>query len=237
MTNLSFPYAVLPENLEPPFLGEHIDLQTHYAACHQELGLQQSKRDQLAGYYIGILGAVAALLLASDITAGVRGGICLGLFALGVFWLRVTLRYRICKEVCSLTCLTLTRLFCADRKTISKALVQHTFYRVMEENAGRIPRNAKGKKSLMACFWKSGYSAEYGMFRTLAVFTAGAGGIGLWLLGLPIPYAVTEAFVFLLWQLLDFHAKVLDLYQVTEDHRADSFERVFQMAWQLQFFP
>ncbi len=227
-----FPYVTLHGESRPPFLGKRTDLQSHYALCNRELGLQQTKRDQLVGFYIGILGVAAVFLASLEIPGQIRGGICLVLFLLGYFWLGVALRYRICKEVYDLSCQTLLQLYCAALGTVSKALVQHAFYKVMVERARNLPRRHR----LLAYIWSSRKSAEFGMFKILAVFTAGAGGVGLWMLGISVKWTAVITAAFLIWQTVYYHSALLGLYQVTVDRREDSFDRVYSMARHLHFF-
>ncbi|MBR5222538.1 MAG: hypothetical protein IKV81_00020 [Clostridia bacterium] len=239
-----FPYIDPPTKTTPPILNKDLDLQEIHSECVQELGLQQSKRDQLIAFYLTITGLVSAYLFSSGINPIVRILIFFALFVLGCIWSTITIRYKIYKEIYWMSCKTISSLFSVDRDKIDKAYVQHTFYCVIKKCYKSIPKDESGKNpNLFKFIIKNLTSAEYLMFLTIVLLTAASGGAGLFFLfytlGLTVlGYIAVLIFLilFISYQTVSYNKAALSVFKVMQDELNSSFNKVFEKAWHLHFF-
>ncbi len=244
MKDKKFPYITPPEETKPPILNKDLDLQEIYSECVRELGLQQSKRDQLIAFYLTITGLVSAYLFSSNINPIVRILIFFALFIIGCFWSTITIRYKVYKEIYWISCKTISSLFSVDRDKIDKAYVQHTFYCVIKKCYKSIPKDESGEKpNLFRFITKNFTSAEYLMFLTIVLLTAASGGAGLFfsLYTIKLPVcglilALIFLISFIFYQTIQYNKAALSVFKVMQDELNSSFNKVFEKAWHLHFF-
>lgn len=109
-------------------------LEKTYELCVAELGLQQSKRDQILAFYIAVISFVFPSIIKLE-NEVIKSFSCIALYVLGLMFVLVVIRYRIYKEVYWITCRTISQLYCFKESAITKDLVQHIFYHTMCKNA------------------------------------------------------------------------------------------------------
>lgn len=108
-----------------------LKLENLYNQCNAELGLQQSKRDQIIAFYIAIISfLVPAIIdlalppLAQVLAYGVLWGI-------GMILCSVVRRYRVYKEAYWLTSRTISTLMRVKKEYVSKDVIQKIFAETM----------------------------------------------------------------------------------------------------------
>lgn len=90
-------------------------LESTYELCINELGLQQSKRDQTIAFYIAIISFVIPAIIGMDINHYAKAAGFFALYLLGSMLTKVVVRYRIYKEVYWVTCRTISQLYNFDQ--------------------------------------------------------------------------------------------------------------------------
>ncbi len=117
-------------------LSDKINLQELFNICNTELGLQQTKRDQIIVLYLTICSLVSSIMLSDNVTISTpaKSGIFGLLFILGMIGLGVVSRYRIYKEVYWISCHTISNLYSVDITKIDKAMIQYKFYQCLRKS-------------------------------------------------------------------------------------------------------
>lgn len=240
-----FPYIDPPRKHKPPFLNSDLNLQDMLDESSKELSLQQSKRDQLIGFYLTGAGLVSAGVFSLEMNNTLRMWILVALFIIGLIWSIIAIRYKIYKEAYWMCCKTILSLFSADRDKIDKPTVQHLFFKVVKKCYKSVPKKKNGKPSLWAFICKNLTSAEYLMFSTLMLLSALAGSAALYLLlngkfpQLGWINGVITGIAFVVYavlQTVNYNIAALSVFKVAQDETNKSFNSIYEKAWFLHLF-
>ena len=124
-----------------------VNLENLYAQASAELGLQQSKRDQIITLYLAMFSFLLPFALSMELIGWqVKGFILLASAVIGILFSLIIVRYRIYKEVYWFCCQSITVMMGLKPDALDKATVQAVFYQVMLKKGGKYVRN-KPKKS------------------------------------------------------------------------------------------
>lgn len=160
-----------------------MDLDNTYEQAVSELGLQQSKRDQIIAFYLTILGLVAPSIIGMDVSNLAKAMTFLVMYGIGVVFCHVILRYRIYKEVYWIACRVIIQLCNIKKKKINKNIVYTLFYNCLIKNENTVVvKNKTQKPILLLAFIRQLNSAETLMYETLVFFSSFVGIIGSWFL-------------------------------------------------------
>ena len=216
-----------------------------YGQVVAELGLQQSKRDQLITIYLAAFAFVVPAMLSKDINnAYITGGVFVLLGIIGYLFALIIIRYRKYKEIYWLCCRTLNVMMDMDKSTWNKANIQGIFYNCMcKKISGFLTpidqhRNAFDKKTFVK---RNMFSSETLYLVIHAIITGCITGCGVaflvplafgWqlLIGAPIALAMIGVILY------KYFKTLVELYQVCEDGLDSSFNNVYKDAWFLHFF-
>lgn len=121
-------------------IGANMKLKDLYSMCVTEIGIQQSKRDQILALYIAFLGIGATGLQTvfsdNDVNYDLileAGGFFIIAFV-GIILSLVVIRYRIYKEIYWVTSRTILQLFHVKKEKINKEVVQTIFRYNLKKN-------------------------------------------------------------------------------------------------------
>ena len=220
-----------------------LDLTVLYKHSHDELNLQQSKRDQIISLYLTICTIAGPLVFSYSFDWRYKGIIFLALGFIGTLLAVIVIRYKIYKEVYWTCCQTLSQLMRYDPDKIDKKLIQDKFLSVLTLRGKKYVEEKNGKKVFLSFkFFKSNlFSAETLMYVVLIFIVAMMSGVGIGLVLLfnrTVGIAVGigfGAFMFVIL-LLQFFRQNKKLYRVLVDGENDSFNSVFEKAWFLYFY-
>ncbi|MBO5210741.1 MAG: hypothetical protein J6B80_02290 [Clostridia bacterium] len=216
------------------------DVNEMYSLVVNELGLQQSKRDQLITIYLAAFAFIIPTLLSSDITNWILNGcIFIGLGVIGILFAFIIIRYRKYKEIYWLCCRTLNVMMDVDENQWSKENIQGIFYNCMLKKIGKAIEN--GKFKIVFFVTHNLFSSEtlYLMVHTIITASVTGFGVGI-LVPLSMPFkitigVITGIIIFLLCLFAYFYT-LIKLYWVCIDGSDASFNAAFKEAWFLHFF-
>ena len=221
-------------------------LESTYNLCVQELGLQQTKRDQIIAFYIAIISFAVPGIIGLSITNVGKAIGFIAIYILGVMLTKVIMRYRIYKEVYWVTCKTLTQLYSIDTDKINKAVVQHIFYITLQKNSSSViilKDKKKGEKKevdVYKSFKKILNSAETILYQILVLISSLSLFIGVYLfiqmelIGISVAIVIVSANV-IYWHSY-YYKNLTKIYDVIVDEKDDSFNSVFNKAWFLHSY-
>ena len=142
VTNDNFEFGEEIEDENKLFIPDEIDESNKKIGIHwdfiydkaiAELGLQQTKRDQLITIYIALYAfLVPAILETQKISLSAQGWIFLACSILGVLFAVVIIRYRVYKEIYWLCCQSITTLMGYEKEKLNKSFFR-AFYRTQTE--------------------------------------------------------------------------------------------------------
>jgi len=183
-----------------------MDLDNNYTMTVEELGLQQSKRDQIIAFYLTLLSFVipniielklvsaenvektyAGAFAIADVEAIAKAFAFLMLYIIGLILTYVIMRYRVYKEVYWIACRVLTQLCNIKKENINQSTIYTLYYNALKKNQDSIvKKNKKGhldkdgyiKTSILRSFRRQLDSAETLLFETLVLFSTFVGAIG-----------------------------------------------------------
>ncbi len=116
-----------------------VDLHELYEKAINELGLQQTKRDQIIAVYIALYAFLTpAVLEAKEMPTSIQGALFLAAAVIGFFLALVIIRYRIYKEAYWLCCQSISVFFGIRKMELKKDLIQSVFYKVLEKKETNI---------------------------------------------------------------------------------------------------
>lgn len=216
-----------------------------YDKAIAELGLQQTKRDQLITIYIALYAFLIPAILETDkISLRVQGYLFLASSILGFLFGVIIIRYRIYKEAYWLCCQSITALMRYEYGVLNKKFIQTVFYRTMEKKGKKyIGRNRRGKIKFRRWYYvyKNFVSSETLYFLIHTLITSGVFGLSMsFIWDVPEKYKILLAFgtgialalVLIYW----YFYECIKLYKVLVDHKDKSFNHTFKMAWFLHFY-
>ncbi len=243
----------IPQNVKKR--ENDIDLNQLYERAINELGLQQSKRDQLLTIYLAMFSFLIPFALSLKIISWqVKGYIFLATAIIGILFADIIIRYRVYKEVYWLCCQTITILFGVKRSHLSKAIIQQCYRITMDKKCNKYvtkkqakQKNESGNPIVTKKFNKLKYikdnvtSSEFVYFVIHGFVTALIFGLSL---GLILPFgfianiviATAAALVLILIFICDFFARCMKVYRVLVDDKKASFNYAFSKAWFLHFY-
>ena len=203
-----------------------LPLDKTYEICVNELGLQQTKRDQIIAFYIAIISFVIPQILDMKVTEYAKAAGFFALYVLGFLLTKAVIRYRIYKEVYWITCRTISQLHDFKHEGISKDLVQHIFYKTLEKNMPNVAIMSKRKKEkidMMRTYIKNRNSAETVLFEVIVILASLVLWIGLYI-ALPfVPYNIAAATLLALINLIYWCSlyckRLISVYSVIIDAR------------------
>lgn len=216
-----------------------------YDKAIAELGLQQTKRDQLITIYIALYAFLIPAILETDkISLRVQGFLFLASSILGFLFGVIIIRYRIYKEAYWLCCQSITALMRYDYNVLNKEFIQTVFYRTLEKKGKKyIRKNKKGKIKFRRWnyVYKNFVSSETFYFLIHTLITSGVFGLSMSLVwDVPEKYklllgfgtGIALALVLLYW----YFYECIKVYWVLVDHTDESFNKTFSKAWFLHFY-
>ena len=221
-----------------------VDLPALYEQANAELGLQQTKRDQIITIYLTMFSFLLPFSISmEEINWQAKGFILLAAAIVGVLFACVIIRYRIYKEAYWICCQTITTMMGVEKSKLTEEKVQAIYYYVMKEKNGKYVQgkgeNRRFKKWEFAM--KNLMSAETLHYLIHSFITATLTGLSVGLIsGQPLVIAIhwgAAAFVvMLLWLMWMYFKELIDLYAVLVDGLKASFKRIFDKAWFLHLF-
>lgn len=227
-----------------------MDLDNNYDMTVAELGLQQSKRDQIIAFYLTILGFVIPSVISLEIHNGAKAIAFLAMYGIGVIFCHVIIRYRTYKEVYWIACRVLTQLCNIHKPFINEQTIYTLYFNALVKNKGSIvvknkrekkdPETGAVKTSILRSFLKQLDSAETLLFETLALFSTFVGGIGAFY-AYSVHWALTIVILLFLLEILAslnyrYVTKLLELYKVVDTHTIDDLQIPFKKAWMLHCY-
>lgn len=231
---------------EQDTLNPTIDLMEIYKLSINELGIQQSKRDQTIAFYLTLSGIIAGFVFGSEeINNQVKGLFLLLLGIIGIILSIVIVRYRKYKEIYWITSRTISTLFSEkDLSKIDENKVKNTFYVVLSKMYTSQISKKKNKLSLLHTMKKSFFSAETLLFMTTLLVTTVILAISILLL---IPNQLIGIMTASLLSLLLVHflyrfycMQINGIYHVVEimneEEKLKAFKSVYKSAWFLHLF-
>ena len=217
-----------------------VDLENLYSLANGELGLQQSKRDQIIGIYLAMFYFLLPFALSMDtISLKVKGYIFLAAAVIGILFSLIIVRYRIYKEVYWFCCQSITVMMGLKKEALKKDVVQAVFYQVMLK---------KGKKYVRGNRWDypkfirdNTFSAETIYYVIHAVLTSAMLGLAgalisefAWQPALKLGIGLGAVLFLLL--MLEYFKKLAGIFAVLVDDTDVSFNNTYKMAWFLHLF-
>lgn len=218
-----------------------MNLDNCYDMTVAELGLQQSKRDQIIAFYLTILGFVIPNVIDLEISDIAKGIAFLGMYIIGAMFCHVILRYRIYKEVYWIACRVITQL-CNIKPSKRNSEVIHTlFYHALKKNIGTIVKYKKnGERSILRSFRRQLNSAETLLFETLAIFATLVGCIGAFYLYNYNKLISIAIVIFLIIMFIAINYKyttrLMELYKCIDTNNLDDLLIPFGKAWMLECY-
>ena len=215
------------------------DLSRLYDNAHEELSLQQSKRDQIIMIYLALVSFLIPFTMSQEGIDEIRWLLFLLLGVVGVMFSLVVIRYRIYKEVYWLTCETLSCLMRLQKAELNKSAVQAVFLRTLKKRGKGFLKD--GKWSARRYVAKS-FGAEFWLYSIIALMTSVMFAfaiallfdftrVDLWLL---VPAGVF-VLVFLLLHVL-YLSHCSKVYDYLKTPSEGSFNTAFSKAWFLHFY-
>lgn len=221
-------------------------LEKTYELCVNELGLQQSKRDQIIAFYIAIISFVIPAIIGMNLNNYAKTAGFFALYLLGSMLSKVVVRYRIYKEVYWITCRTITQLYNFHQDKLTKDLLQHIFYTTLKKNMPTVIELCKKNKDKVDQ-WKSYIkirnSAETILYEVLVLLSSLVLWIGIFIL-FPIGFygaiaATIPALLNYIYWTIYYYRRLTSVYAVFTDapeDSDDSFNKVYSKAWFLHSF-
>ena len=228
------------------------DLKNIYKHAHDELSLQQSKRDQIITIYLALCSFLIPFALGEQlIQMRLKGAIFLVIGVIGVLFSLIVARYKEYKDVYWLCCQTLTVLQNFPAEALDKETVQQAFHHCLKKKGKGYLKEKNGNLVLRRgqFFKKNLYSAEtlhFMIIDLMAAFICGLGvalmfGDGMLsylLIGLAVGAVVMG------WLLAIFFRTCRRIYAALEQRtdeedtarRNRAFNKVFSKAWFLHFY-
>lgn len=222
-----------------------IDLNAHYERAFSELGLQQSKRDQIITLYLAIFSFLIPFALSMEnLSWQLKGLIFMAAAIVGILFSLVIVRYRIYKEVYWLACQTITALYGINGEALSKELIQTLYYKTLYKKGKgffKDPDSPDPKFSKAKYVRKNLFSSESIYFFIHSFITALIFGLSVGLifevnlLLRIIIGAVCGVALFLLLS-AKYFSECIKVYGVLIDGKDKSFNNAFSKAWFLHFY-
>ena len=218
-----------------------MDLNNSYGQTVSELGLQQSKRDQIIAFYLTILGFVIPNVIDMKVGEFGKAIAFFAMYGIGAIFCHVILRYRVYKEVYWIACRVIAQLCNIHEKSINKDVIYTLFFNCLRKNRNTIVvKNKKGKNSVLKSWKRQLNSAETLLYETLVMFSSFVGLIGTWyMFQISIVVAVLSAIciVYMLFLMnYKYTRRLMDLYVCVDTEQQCDLEKTFSKAWMLHCY-
>lgn len=236
------------------------DINAMYQRVFEELGLQQSKRDQLITIYLAAFAfVVPSLLSRENVNWIIAGSIFMILGIIGLLFALIIIRYRKYKEVYWISCRTLNVMMDLDNAQWTKENIQAIFYECLYKKIkDYIVDKKPKKKSKKAIDGRSEKQPEKA-FKTFnyvmdnlfssetlyliihLIIASCVFGFGLGMvLPLSLPWKITLGLIsglilFIYCAFMYFRA-LIKVFKVCVDGLNKSFNSTYRDAWFLHFF-
>jgi hypothetical protein len=224
---------------------DFMSLEISYEKTVEELGLQQTKRDQIIALYLSILGFVIPSIINLNVSRIAKGAGFFVIYLIGFLFCRIVIRYRIYKEVYWIACRVISQLYNIKPEERNKETVQTLFFRTLKKNAPSVViKNKKGKASVWRSFKKQLNSAEMTLFNILLLFTSFIGGISVtylfrsgYLIAQIISGIIAALILFIYFRLnRQYVTSLLKQYKCVDSNDADDLSIPFNKAWMLHCY-
>lgn len=215
-----------------------MDLDNSYSQTVNELGLQQSKRDQILAFYMTILGFVIPNVVDMNVGNLEKSTAFFCMYIIGVIFCHVILRYRIYKEVYWIACRVLTQLcnICTEKR--NKEIIYTLFFNCLKNNMDTIV--VKGKFSLLKSFKRQLNSAETLLYETLVLFASFVGFVGSAYLLQVSKWTAVISVVLIMYIFVRLNYKyakrLMNLYACVDTENEKDLEKTFAKAWMLHCY-
>lgn len=224
---------------------DFMSLEISYEKTVEELGLQQTKRDQIIALYLSILGFVIPSIINLNVPRIAKGLGFFVIYLIGILFCRIVIRYRIYKEVYWIACRVISQLYNIRSESRNKETVQTLFYRTLKKNSPSVViKNKKGRISVWKSFKKQLSSAEMTLFNILLLFTSFIGGISVaymfraGFLATMIVSALIAALILFTYFKLNrlYVTSLLDQYKCVDSGDTKDLSIPFNKAWMLHCY-
>lgn len=219
-------------------------LESTYELCVNELGLQQSKRDQIIAFYIAIVSFALPAIIGMQINQQGKATGILALFLLGTLLAKVVIRYRIYKEVYWITCRTISQLYSFKQEKITKILVQHLFYENIKKSRHTVIEFKKNNNDKqvdhITSFKRIFNSAETILYEVLILMNSFVLWVGIYLLFnqnvITLITALITTLIYYVYCNISYYKGLTQVYAVIINEEDRSFNKTYEKAWFLHSF-
>ncbi len=224
---------------------DFMSLEISYEKTVEELGLQQTKRDQIIALYLSILGFVIPNIINLDVADIAKGAGFFVIYIIGILFCRIVIRYRIYKEVYWICCRVISQLYNIVPEHRNKETVQTLFFRTLEKNEPSVVIKGKnGKISKLKSFKKQLSSAEMTLFNILLLFTSFIGCISVsyffhagYTFSMVIAVAFALIIVYTFYRLnKQYISSLLEQYKCIQTQETSDLSIPFNKAWMLHCY-
>lgn len=227
--------------------NKFMDLDNNYTMTVAELGLQQSKRDQIIAFYLTVLGLVIPNIVTLEIPSYAKSAAFLVLYIIGMMLCFVIMRYRVYKEVYWIACRVITQLGNIKESHINERTIHTLYYNALKKNKNSIiadKRKSDGtsfkKISKLKSFYKQLNSAETLLFEILVIFSTFVGIIGAFYAFSFHWVASAIIAVFLLFEIIyinyQYCTRLIGLYKCIYTQSIKDLMIPFNKAWMLHCY-
>lgn len=217
----------------------HIDLHELYEKAVAELGLQQTKRDQIITVYIALFAfLIPAALEAENMKLWMQGALLIVASIIGILFSLVIIRYRVYKEIYWLCCQSISFMFGIKKEYLKQEYIKDIFYKTLKKKGKAFFDGQDfSKKKYVE---KNLFSSETIYFMIHVLITSLVGGLGVGLVlsihdYLRIGIGIMCAVVVFLYLLREYFVKCIEVYQPLIDNLKTSLRKTFSKAWFLHF--
>ncbi|MDD3368587.1 MAG: hypothetical protein PHP50_06800 [Lachnospiraceae bacterium] len=240
-------------HIDSHMVQEETDLRLEktYELCSNELGLQQSKRDQIIAFYIAVISFVIPTVVSLDVENWMKGACFLTLYILGSMMCIVINRYRIYKEIYWICCRVISQLFNVEPVYINKTLIQGLFYQSLLKNTQSILQFKDGeldphpadkstryyhkKISVWKTYRKMLNSAETILFQVMVLMATLVELIGIIMMDMGNVKVIIIAIIAALFNEFywnrQYYKHLTGVYATVVDGDDKSFNSVYAKAW------
>lgn len=221
-----------------------IDLDAVYQHAFSELGLQQTKRDQIITLYLAIASFLIPFALSMEgISLQVKGLIFLVTALVGVMFSLIIIRYRIYKEVYWLCCQSLSVLHGIRKESLNKYLIQKVFYQTLKKKAKGFMVGSKTNMVFSKTKYvkKNLFSSESLYFFIHILLTTMIFGLSIALIFadtalFKVFIGVLTGIVLFVWLAAKYFTECIQIYAVAVKETDEAFNKAFSKAWFLHFY-
>ncbi len=233
--------------IDDSMMKESLDInwEALYERAYAELGLQQTKRDQIITLYLAMFYFLVPFALSlSGFEWRVKGFMFLAATIIGVLFSFIIIRYRVYKEVYWLCCQSLTVMFGIEPRALKKGVIQTVFHDVLcKKGKSFCKTDEDGNYHLDSLLYvkKNVFSAESIYFFIHVFITALTLGLSLALIIETTVYiricvgVLAGLILFVLLSILYFQ-HCIKVYGVLKDGKNSSLNYAFSKAWFLHLY-